>query len=305
MDRLRVRIKDKRVVALVRAFLKAGIMTRIGEREERRPAPRREGRSLRCWPTSPCPRWTSTSPGNGGSRWARQNSGPSAERTAKATGGSCATPMTSSSWCRRPRTRRGPARGGGRRPRTPGAAPVAGEDPSRPRRRGLRLPRLPLPSATERGTSKYYVYTNPSKKAIQAIKDKVKVKTYRSTRNQDLDELITSLNQTLVGWALYFRHGVSKAIFNAIDHHTWDRLMRWIRAKYKGKNPGSECGDCAAASASKDGGSRTTGWSSPALQRPGDPLPLPRQQDPHPVGPDPAPPPTADQRARHVESPVR
>src|SRR5512140_459852 len=30
----------------------------------------------------------------------------------------------------------------------------------------------------KRGTSKYYVYTKPSRKAIQAIKDKVKGKTY-------------------------------------------------------------------------------------------------------------------------------
>ena len=88
----------------------------------------------------------------------------------------------------------------------------------------------------KRGTSKYYVYTKPSKKAIQAIKDKVSVKTYRSTRNQDLDELITNLNQTLAGWARYFRHGVSKGVFNAIDSHAWGRLMRWIRAKYAGKH---------------------------------------------------------------------
>src|SRR5437879_13876722 len=47
----------------------------------------------------------------------------------------------------------------------------------------------------KRGTSKYYVYTRPSRKAIQAIKDKVKAKTYRSTRHQDLDELIRSLNR--------------------------------------------------------------------------------------------------------------
>jgi len=47
------------------------------------------------------------------------------------------------------------------------------------------------------GTSKYYVYTKPSRKAIQAIKDKVKAKTYRSTRHQDLDELIRSLNRSL------------------------------------------------------------------------------------------------------------
>ena len=31
----------------------------------------------------------------------------------------------------------------------------------------------------KRGTSKYYVYTRPSKKAIQAIKDKVSSKPYR------------------------------------------------------------------------------------------------------------------------------
>jgi len=88
----------------------------------------------------------------------------------------------------------------------------------------------------KRGTSKHYVYTKPSKKAIQAIKDKVSVKTYRSTRSQDLDKLIGSLNRTLVGWATHFRHGVSKAIFSTVDQHAWGRLMRWIRAKYAGKS---------------------------------------------------------------------
>ena len=87
----------------------------------------------------------------------------------------------------------------------------------------------------KRGTSKYYVYTKPSKKAIQSIKDKVKAKTYRSTRHMGLDELIRSLNRSLAGWANYFRHGVSKAVFSAIDHFTWGRLMRWTRAKYAGR----------------------------------------------------------------------
>jgi len=88
----------------------------------------------------------------------------------------------------------------------------------------------------KRGTSKYYVYTKPSRKAVQAIRDKVKAKTYRSTRHLGLDELITSLNRSLAGWANYFRYGVSKATFSAIDHFTWGRLMRWIRAKYAGKH---------------------------------------------------------------------
>ena len=85
----------------------------------------------------------------------------------------------------------------------------------------------------KRGTQKYYVYTTPSKKAIQAVKDKVKAKTYRSTRHMRLDELLTSLNQTLRGWANYFRHAVSKAVFGAVDSFAWRRIMRWVRAKHK------------------------------------------------------------------------
>jgi RNA-directed DNA polymerase len=88
----------------------------------------------------------------------------------------------------------------------------------------------------KRGTQKHYVYTTPSRKAIQSIKDKVKAKTYRSTRHMDLGELILSLNRSLTGWANYFRHGVSKATFGAVDSHAWNRLMRWIRAKYAGKS---------------------------------------------------------------------
>jgi hypothetical protein len=37
----------------------------------------------------------------------------------------------------------------------------------------------------------------------------------------DLDELIISLNRSLAGWANYFRHGVSKAMFGAVDFHAW------------------------------------------------------------------------------------
>jgi RNA-directed DNA polymerase len=34
MDRVRVRVKDKRVLALVKAFLKAGILTELGENKD-------------------------------------------------------------------------------------------------------------------------------------------------------------------------------------------------------------------------------------------------------------------------------
>jgi len=88
----------------------------------------------------------------------------------------------------------------------------------------------------KRGTAKYYVYTSPSKKAVHAVKGKVKAKTYRSTRHTSPDEMLIGLNRLLVGWARYHRYGVSKATFNAIDSYTWNRLMRWLRNKYAGKN---------------------------------------------------------------------
>jgi RNA-directed DNA polymerase len=86
----------------------------------------------------------------------------------------------------------------------------------------------------KRGTSKHYVYTVPSKKAIQALKDKIAEKTYRSTLGQDPATLLQTVNRALTGWASYFRHGVSKAAFHAVDNYAWNRIMRWLRQKYSG-----------------------------------------------------------------------
>jgi RNA-directed DNA polymerase len=88
----------------------------------------------------------------------------------------------------------------------------------------------------KRGTQKQCVYTTPSKKAVQAAKDKVRYKTRRSTLHLSLAGLITSLNQTLRGWANYFRHGVSARAFHDLDTHAWWRIVGWIRAKYQGKS---------------------------------------------------------------------
>ena len=85
----------------------------------------------------------------------------------------------------------------------------------------------------KRGTNKYYVYTTPSRKSVDKIRETVRLKTYRSTQNKDLGELITSLNQSLRGWANYFRYGVSKATFTAVDSHAWLRLAGWLRRKHR------------------------------------------------------------------------
>jgi Group II intron, maturase-specific domain len=136
----------------------------------------------------------------------------------------------------------------------------------------------------KRGTQKYYVYTTPSRKAVKAIKDKVKAKTYRSTRHTSLEQLITSLNQTLAGWANYFRHGVSKATFSAIDHFTWGRLMRWIRAKYAGRQARN---DSIAPPLLRPAVEIRLERGRPhrRIQRHREALPLPRQPHPGPMDP--------------------
>ena len=85
----------------------------------------------------------------------------------------------------------------------------------------------------KRGSNKHFIYTLPSKKAIASIKDRVRTMTYRHTLHQDPGYLMDYLGRVLRGWATYFRHGVSKRIFNAIDSYTWERITSWLRKKHR------------------------------------------------------------------------
>jgi RNA-directed DNA polymerase len=85
----------------------------------------------------------------------------------------------------------------------------------------------------KRGTGKHVVYTVPSKKAIQQVKDTVKAKTSRATLHLAPEELIVSLNRSLQGWATYFQHAVAKDVFGHLDQHAWRRLANWLRRKHR------------------------------------------------------------------------
>lgn len=98
MNRLRLRIKDKRVCALVKAFLKSGIFTELGVREETLTGTPQGGILSRCSPILLCRRWTIISLSNGTSRWAQKNSGASAHAPAKETGDLSVMRMILSSW---------------------------------------------------------------------------------------------------------------------------------------------------------------------------------------------------------------
>jgi RNA-directed DNA polymerase len=91
---------------------------------------------------------------------------------------------------------------------------------------GFRIRRHP-----RRGTTRRHVYTYPSKAALAAVKTKVRAVTRQGT-NQPLAALLARLNPVLRGWANYFRHGVSKATFNYLRAFVWRRVVSWLRHKH-------------------------------------------------------------------------
>lgn len=76
------------------------------------------------------------------------------------------------------------------------------------------------------------VYTFPSPEAFQAIKRAVKALTRRTTLGLSLSELLRRLNPLLRGWTGYFRHAASKRAFSYLDHFVWWRVARWLRKKH-------------------------------------------------------------------------
>jgi RNA-directed DNA polymerase len=83
-----------------------------------------------------------------------------------------------------------------------------------------------------RGTNRYYVYTYPSGKAIKAVTLKVKTICRRNV-NQPLQTLLGRLNPALRGWCAYFRPGVSSVAFSDLANYTLDRFLRWARRKHR------------------------------------------------------------------------
>jgi RNA-directed DNA polymerase len=82
------------------------------------------------------------------------------------------------------------------------------------------------------GTNRHYVYTYPAKKALRAIMAKVKAVCRETGTNQPLDTLLDRLTPALLGWSAHFRWGVSSATFQYLHHYTWHRVWRWIRKKH-------------------------------------------------------------------------
>ena len=82
------------------------------------------------------------------------------------------------------------------------------------------------------GTTKASVYTYPSKRSLLSIMVKARALT-KKARHHSLADLLGRLNPVLRGWCSYFRHGVSKATFGYLDSFVWHRVTQWLLKRHK------------------------------------------------------------------------
>ncbi|WP_036511366.1 group II intron reverse transcriptase/maturase [Nocardia aobensis] len=86
---------------------------------------------------------------------------------------------------------------------------------------------------TKPGSRKRFVYTWPSKKSLASIIGKVRKLTRRNA-HRTLATLLWRVNTTLRGWCNYFKHGVSKRTFCYVDHFAFIRVAYWLRKRHFG-----------------------------------------------------------------------
>ena len=233
MDRVRVRVGDKRVLAMVKAFLKAGILTEDGTLADT---------------TAGSPQGSILSP-------LLSNVALSVldEHIARGPGGPGASPYErakrrrqglpnyrlcryADDWCLAVSGTKAHAEA--LKEEIAGVLAVMGLRLSPEKTLvthiddGLDFLGWRIQRHRKRGTGKYYVYVYPAKKALAAIKAKLKAWCRQNT-NLPLSVLLIHLNRMLRGWTAYFKYGCSNATFSYLRSYLWKQVVRWQERKHR------------------------------------------------------------------------
>ena len=84
----------------------------------------------------------------------------------------------------------------------------------------------------KRGTGKSYVYVYPARKSLAAVMAKIKA-WCRQNINLPLKVLLIQLNRMLRGWAAHFKYGCSNATFSYLRSYLWKQVVRWQGRKHR------------------------------------------------------------------------
>ena len=90
----------------------------------------------------------------------------------------------------------------------------------------------------------YFLHRWPSAKSMQRVRQKVRELTDRRWSGvKDVRKLIANLNPVLRGWGEYFRTGNAMKKFTQLDRYVWQRMRRFmIRRKGRNLKPGQAAG---------------------------------------------------------------
>jgi len=84
------------------------------------------------------------------------------------------------------------------------------------------------------GSNKWHVYTFIADRPVRSLKAKIRALTNR-TSQQNPRAVLIRLNQIMRGWASYFKHAVAKHTLHSLAHFVWWRVVRWLRTLHRWK----------------------------------------------------------------------
>jgi len=87
-----------------------------------------------------------------------------------------------------------------------------------------------------RKTRNYYPHVQPSKKALQKIKDRVTELTTRRSTIRPLEWIVKEVNATVRGWVGYFHYRNCSKALGQLRCHTEERMRTHLRKRHKVRN---------------------------------------------------------------------
>ncbi|MGW5401542.1 group II intron reverse transcriptase/maturase [Streptomyces sp. NPDC003952] len=84
----------------------------------------------------------------------------------------------------------------------------------------------------KQGTDKWHVYTFIADRPVKSVKAKIRALTHRLSQ-ANLEYVLDRLNSITHGWANYFRHAIAKNVFSMLDAFTWRRLMCLLMHRFR------------------------------------------------------------------------
>ncbi|MFE9922696.1 group II intron reverse transcriptase/maturase [Streptomyces sp. NPDC005774] len=237
MDRVRTRIKDKRVLALVKAFLKAGVLTELGEQRDTHTgtpqggiiSPLLANIALSVLDEHLHGPWKpgglmSTSArrtkrrANGEPNWRIVRYADDFVVLVHGTGEDAQALCEEVARVLAPMGLR----------LSPAKTQIVHMD------EGFDFLGFRIQRRRKRGTDKWYVYTFIAARPIRSVKAKIRALTHRMSQ-MDLEYVLDRLNMIMHGWAHYFKHAIAKNVFSMLDSFTWWRLVRMLMHRFRWK----------------------------------------------------------------------